>query len=322
MKIRWGVLGCGDVVRKRVARAILGEPRSALVAACRRHPERLREFAEHFGVERASTDAAEVLSDPGIDAVYIATPVHLHAPQTVAAAERGKHVLVEKPMAMSTAECDEMIAACRQHGVRLGVAFYRRFYPMVARMEELIAAGEIGRPLSVSAVTSNSFAIDPGDDGYWRVLPAEGGGGSLMDIGSHRLNLFLHLFGEIDVVKACCDTVAASYAAEDCASLVLRFRSGPHGSLQCFFGTGVGADEFTIIGTRGKLQASPLNGSELEVVAGSRHRLETHPPPENFNAPQIADFVSAILDDRPPRVTGEEGRRTSEVMERAYGDAG
>jgi predicted dehydrogenase len=322
MQVHWGILGCGDIVRKRVAQAILDEPRSRLHAVCRRDAGKLREFCQAFGVERSFTRDTELLADPAINAVYIATPVHLHLPQTLAAAAAGKHVLVEKPMARTVAECDQMIAACRDHRVKLGVAYYRRFYPAVTRIKELLAAGEIGRPLAISAVTSTSFALGPGAEGYWRVVPEEGGGGALMDIGSHRINLFLDLLGEIAEVKARTDTLLGNYEAEDCATLLLRFANGAHGMLQCFFGTTCGADDFAILGTRGRLLANPLNGDRLLVDLGQRQRTESHPPPANLHGPLIADFVSAVLDDREPRVTGLEGRRTNQIMEWAYRDAG
>ncbi len=321
MTVRWGLIGCGDIARKRVARAIQDQPRSRLLAACRRDETKLRGFCQSFGIERAYRQDTDLLADADVDAIYIATPVAQHLPQTLAAAAAGKHVLVEKPMARTVAECDRMIAACREHGVRLGVAYYRRFYPIVTRMKALLATGEIGRPLAVSAATAIPFGLRPGEEGYWRVVPDEGGGGALMDIGSHRIDLFLDLFGEVLDVRAACDTLAGAYAAEDAASLVLRFRGGVHGLLRCHFGTAVGLDEFVVLGTKGRLCANPLNGSRLVVQLGEASRTEDHPPPANLHAPLIEDFVAALELGRPPRVPGEDGRRTNEVMERAYRDA-
>ncbi|MDE0735492.1 MAG: Gfo/Idh/MocA family oxidoreductase, partial [Pirellulaceae bacterium] len=111
MTIRWGILGCGDVARRRVAAAIQQNPGSSLEAVCRRDPGKLEEFRNSFDVPRGYTDAQQLLADPEIDALYIATPVYLHQQQAVAAANQGKHVLVEKPMAMSVTECDTMIEA-------------------------------------------------------------------------------------------------------------------------------------------------------------------------------------------------------------------
>jgi predicted dehydrogenase len=318
---RWGIIGCGDVVWKRVAAAIQNDGQSELVALCRRDPQKLAAFCDQFGVDRSSTQADALINAPDIDALYIATPVHLHRPQTIAAARAGKHVLVEKPMALCTAECDEMIAACREADVRLGVAYYRPFYPVVRRISELVANGTIGSVLSVSAVTSTPCAMRPGDDGYWRVIPGEGGGGALMDVGSHRLELFLRMFGPIIGVKAFCGTVAVDYESENVASLILQFESGIQGTLQCFFGTDTDQDEFAVLGTRGRLTSRLLNDGRLLIEQNAATSVEQHPPHSNFNSPLIADFVTAILEQRQPTVTGEHGREVNRIMELAYQDA-
>jgi len=320
-QIGWGIIGCGDVARRRVAGAIISEENSRLVAVCRRNPQMLRAFCDKFEVDRGYEVAGDLIDDPEIDAVYIATPVNLHLPQTVAAAKASKHVLVEKPMAMSVAECDQMIDVCRENGVGLGVAYYRRFYPVVDRIKQLIETGEIGQPFAVSVTTANDFAMDKREDGYWRVVPEQGGGGALMDIGSHRINIMLDVFGEVESVKSICSTVAADYDAEDCASLVMKFRSGIHGSLQCFFGSACDPDEFAVMGTKGRLVSAPLNEGELTIQTAEGVRVESHPPAKNFNAPLIADFVAAIQENRPPRVSGEEGCATNLVMELAYADS-
>lgn len=321
MTIRWGILGCGDIARKRVAAAIQDDPGSELVAACRRDEAKLRQFCDDFGVDRGYTRDADLIAAADVDAVYIATPVKDHHPQTLSVAAAGKHVLCEKPMAMNAQQCDEMIAACRDHGVRLGVAYYRRFYPIVHRMKQLIADGAVGSPISAAAICSTPLAIGPGEDGYWRVIPELGGGGALMDIGSHRINLLLDMFGEVASVKAFCNSVAADYQADDCATLIFQFCGGMHGSLQCLFGTPVDPDEFSVWGTRGRLVAAPLNGAELHIYTDSGCRTEEHPPAANLNAPLIADFVEGIENGRPPEVTGEEGRAATRVMDLAYANA-
>lgn len=318
MTIRWGIIGCGDVARKRVARAIQMESRSELVSVCRRDETKLRNFCDEFGVANGSTSADELIAAPDIDALYIATPVNLHQPQTIAAAQAEKHVLVEKPMAMSTAECDAMIEACRSAGVRLGVAYYRPFYPVVQRILELVESGSIGTVMSVSAITANPFTIAPEEDGYWRVLPEQGGGGALMDIGSHRLDLFLGMFGPIAEVQGFCGTVAADYQADDIATVALRFESGIHGTVQVYFGADPDPDELTIVGTRGRLIVRPLNDGELTIEQGDGTTIEQHPPHENFNAPLIADFVTAILENREPLISGSRGREVNRLMEHVY----
>ncbi|MCP3692360.1 MAG: Gfo/Idh/MocA family oxidoreductase [Planctomycetaceae bacterium] len=318
MTIRWGILGCGDVARRRVAMAIQQNAASTLEAVCRRDAEKLQEFRDDFNVPRGYTEAEQLLADPEIDALYIATPVYLHQQQAVTAAHQGKHVLVEKPMAMSVAECDTMIEACEQNNVKLGVAYYRRFYPVIERIAEVINSGEIGQPLSVTAVTATAFSFSPGDDGYWRVLLEQGGGGALMDIGSHRIDLFQHLFGPISEVSGFTSTLAADYQADNCTTLTMRFESGLHAVLQCYFGAIIDPDEFTVMGTAGRLTVSPLNDGKLVVQSATSQREEALSPADNFNNPLIDDFVEAIQDDREPCISGFQGRATNQVMEAAY----
>jgi len=124
MNIRWGLIGCGDIARKRVAPALREHPNCELLSVSRTRFDQVEQFANEFGARRWYADWKELIADEEIDAVYIATPVHLHAAQAIAAAEGGKHVLCEKPMAMTVAECDEMIAACSENNVHLGVPYY------------------------------------------------------------------------------------------------------------------------------------------------------------------------------------------------------
>lgn len=318
--VRWGVIGCGDVVRKRVAAALATVTGSRLVAACRRDPVALASFCDDFGVEKRFTDSGSMLDCDDIDAVYIATPVALHAPQTIAAAQSSKHVLVEKPMAMSANDCDQMIAACETAGVTLGVAYYRRFYPIVRRIKELIAAGEIGQVIGVSAATATPMSMSGDQDGFWRWDASLSGGGSLMDVGSHRINVFLELFGPVRTVKCISRNVAHSHSSEDANLIVMEFEAGLVGTLQSYFGCD-DPDSFRVFGTGGSISATPLNGDQLEIVCRGQQRIESLPPAANFAVPMIADFVEAIQQDRTPLVDGREGQMTSRVIDDAYKDA-
>ena len=158
-KVRWGLVGCGDISRKRVAPALRDSPLCELISVSRAKAELAESFAGEFGARRSYSDLRQLLLDHEIEAVYVATPVHLHAEQTIAAAEAGKHVLCEKPMALDVAECNRMIAACRSNNVKLGVAYYRHFYPVVRRVKELVDSGELGVPIIVQV---NAFEwFDP-----------------------------------------------------------------------------------------------------------------------------------------------------------------
>jgi predicted dehydrogenase len=214
-----------------------------------------------------------------------------------------------------------MIAACARYGVKLGVAYYRRFYPAVRRIAELLEQEAIGAPMAVTVVTATAPAIYPEEEGSWRVRLEEGGGGALMDIGSHRINLLLHLLGDVVEVSASCGNVAAKYQAEDCASLVLVFASGVHAVVQSLFGPAHDPDFFSIVGTEGRITSAPLNGGELVIEREGKRHVESLPPHANFCTPLVADFVAAIREIRQPLVSGAEGRLTNLVIEHAYQDA-
>ena len=314
MTVHWGLIGCGDIAQKRVADAIRADSRSELVAACRRSATQLEEFGAAFDVDYLTTSADELFAHGDLDAIYVATPVHRHCAHTIAAARNQKHVLVEKPMAFDPNECQRMISACATAKVLLSVAYYRRFYPVVLRIQQLINAGTIGRPLSVLATTGNSTRFSPDD---WRVVRSLGGGGPLMDIGSHRLDLFLQLFGEVNHVQANCAS-SPNYETEDVATVLIEFQNGCHGVLQCYFGTLNTPDRLEVIGSDGRLTTEDLNSGDLTVVTAEGSVTESLPPESNLHAPLIRDFSEAIETGRNPAITGEIGLATNQIIAASY----
>ena len=317
MTIRWGLIGAGDIANKRVASAIQNDPNSDLVAVCRRSKRDLHEFADRFSIANRYTDVKQLLSLKELDAVYIATPVDCHCPQTIAAAQAGRHVLVEKPMALDPDQCQEMIDTCERVGVLLGVAYYRRFYPIVARIQSLIESGRLGRVLSIACVTGNTNRFKSDD---WRVIRECGGGGPLMDIGSHRLDLFLHLMGDVESVKASF-VPSPDYQAEQAATLLVQFNSGVQGVLQCYFGTVNTPDRLEIIGTDGRITVDDLNGNEMLLVTANGPTHESHPPASNLHAPLVEDFSASLVHGGLPTISGPIGKHTSELIHLAYHDA-
>ncbi|MCP4189624.1 MAG: Gfo/Idh/MocA family oxidoreductase [Planctomycetaceae bacterium] len=320
MEIRWGIIGCGDIAQKRVADAIGQQPGSQLLAACRRNQEKLSDFCQKHQIPKGYSEANELLSDPEIDAVYLATPVNLHCTHAVTAAKQGKHVLVEKPMAMSVAECEQMVEAARQARVNLGVAYYRRCYPSVSRISQILQTGEIGRPFAVSAVVSNGFGRSADSNDGWRGDPRIGGGGALMDVGSHRIDLFVKLFGDACSVKSCLTRLDTTYEAENSISMICMFENGVQATLQSFFGPQPSLDQFRVVGFDGHIDIENLNQEQVRITTSEGTRVESHAPAENLHLPLIDDFVQAIRDHRPPVCCGVEGMKTSQIMAQAYQD--
>ena len=317
-KIRWGLIGCGDISRKRVAPALRDISECELVAVNRARPELAEEFAGEFGARRWYNDWRELIGDHDIDAVYIATPVYLHAEQTIAAAEAGKHVLCEKPMAMNVAECDRMIDTCRSKGVKLSIAYYRHFYPVIGRIKQLIAAGEIGRSVIAQINAFEMFNPQPGEPRDWFVKKEQAGGGPMMDFGCHRIEVLINIFGEI--LKTQCDlgNILFDREVEDLAIACFEFKNKTRGTLTVTHAAYESLDTLDIFGSLGSLHLPVLNRGELRLKTKIGERYEWHPPHANIHQPLIEDFTHAILDNRQPHVTGEMGREVARIEEIIY----
>lgn len=316
--LRWGLIGCGDISRKRVAPALRNSRGSEFVAVGRARAELATDFAREFGARYAYADWRELLADTEIDAVYIATPVSLHAEQTIAAAEAGKHVLCEKPMALTSSDCDRMIAACESNGVKLGIAYYRRFYPAIRRMKEIIASGEIGRPVLADLNSFERFNPPPGGDRAWLLDPAQSGGGPMMDFGCHRIEILLNLLGPIAATVAVRAMALYERAVEDTAIGVFSFASGAQGVLKVTHATRDSQDTFDLFGSEGSIRTAVLNQGVLRIRTAEGERTEELPPHANLHQPLIEDFIEAVRDDRAPEVGGEAGRAVQLILDDIY----
>jgi predicted dehydrogenase len=318
--VRWGLIGAGDIVRRRVAAALRDAAASELVAVSRARAELAAIFAKEVGARRWHADWRALVADPGVTAVYVATPVHLHAEQTIAAAESGKHILCEKPMAMTAAECDRMIAACRANGVTLGIAYYRRFYPVVVRVKEIIDSGEIGQPVLAQLNAFEYFDPAPDYPRAWLLQPEIAGGGPMMDFGCHRIEVLLNLFGHVRRTAALTANVVFDRAVEDTASVLMRFDKGPCTSVTVSHAVRERQDTLYIFGTRGSIHIDDLNAGDLRVRTDV-DRSESHPPAANLHQPLVEDFVDAVRTGREPAVTGELGRVVAAIEDDIYAAA-
>jgi len=311
--VRFGLIGCGDIAQKRVAPALRDSPLCELLAVSRAHAQFAESFAKQFGARRWYADWRELLLDEEINAVYVATPVHLHSEQVIAAAESGKHVLCEKPMALNPSECDRMIAACEHSGVTLEVAYYRHFYPVVRRIREIIDSGEIGTPVIAQVNAFEWFDPDPTHPRAWLLDKKQSGGGPMFDFGCHRIEVLLDLFGSVSEVEAITANNFFQRDVEDVATAILKFEQGTVATLSVAHCAREPQDTLEVFGSNGSLHVSVLNEGSLRVIAETGERTESHPPAVNLHQPLIEDFAQAVLDGRPPVVTGEIGRAVAEI---------
>jgi predicted dehydrogenase len=344
-KVRTALVGCGKVGHIH-ATALRGIHEAELVAVCDAQADRADTFAARYG-GRPFTDAATMLHAARPEAVLIATPHPLHAAAAVAAADAGAHVLVEKPLAASLADCDAMIAAARRAEVQLGVISQRRFYEPVLRMKAAIDAGKIGRPaLGVFIMYSwrepAYYQSDP-----WRGHWASEGGGVLVNQSPHQLDLLQWLMGPIEEISGCWANVNhPAIEVDDTATAIVRFRGGGLGSIVTSVaqrpgiytkvhihgtsGASVGVETdrgATFVAGMSRVEEPALN--DLWTIPGEEHRLAEFQVEDrarfaqidattHYHALQIQDFLQTIRAGRRPLVTGEDGRIVVEMFTAIY----
>jgi predicted dehydrogenase len=318
--LKWGLIGCGDISRKRIAPALRDLPNCDLVAVSRANFDQTESFAKEFGARRWYRDWTELISDEEIEAVYIATPVRLHAEQTIAAATAGKHVLCEKPMAMNLDECDRMISACRANNVNLGIAYYRHFYPAIIRIREIIAAGEIGRPVIAQINAFEWFDPDRWSPRYWLIEKAQAGGGPMLDFGCHRIEVLINILGPISETVSILNTVMFEREVEDSGVAVFQFERGTLGVLSITHAAQQAQDTLVIFGSLGSIQVDSLTEGTVRIRTSTADRVEKLPPAANLHEPLIADFAQAVIEAREPQVDSAIGREVARIEAQIYGE--
>jgi len=291
--LNWIVIGIGDITTRRVIPAIQQERRSTLYGVVTRDPAKAVPYATRIWT---SLDAA--LTDSSVQAVYVGTPVFLHAPQAIQALRAGRHVLCEKPMAMNEPEARLMLQAAEGNGKTFGVAYYRRFYPKVLRARELLAAGAIGKPV-VAELTCHMW-FDGTGSRSWLVDPAKAGGGPLFDIASHRIDVLNFLFGQPVRATGQLSNAVHQYSVEDNATVMIEYPGSMRAILDVRWHSRVIRDECRIRGTDGELELSPLNGPDL-IYPGGREMLPAH---ANLHYPLIENFVDAVEGKTPLASSG------------------
>jgi predicted dehydrogenase len=304
--LNWVVVGIGDISMRRVIPAIQAEPRSRLYGLVTRDAAKAAPYDA-----RVWTTLDEALADPAVQAVYVATPVFLHAPQTIQSLRSGKHVICEKPMAMNEAEARSMVQTAEETGLKFGVAYYRRAYPKVHRAKQLLEAGVIGRPV-LAELTCHEWRDEKGSQRSWLIDPAQAGGGPLYDIASHRIDVLNFLFGQPERAAGFLSNAVHQYAVEDNATVMIDYAGGVRGVVDVRWHSKIRRDECRIRGTEGEMELSPLNGPEL-VYPGGRESLPVH---ANVHTPMIENFVDAVEGKAPLLASGAAAFWTDWITER------
>ncbi|HEX9634751.1 MAG TPA: Gfo/Idh/MocA family oxidoreductase [Candidatus Limnocylindria bacterium] len=326
--LRWGVLSTADIARSKVIPGIKAAQRCEVVAIASRDAARARVVADELGIPIAHDSYESLLADPAVDAVYIPLPNHLHAEWTIAAARAGKHVLCEKPLALSAADALRMIDVCRAEGVRLMEAFMYRLHPSWVAVRALVASGRIGRLTSVQSWFS-FFNDDPTN--IRNNLAA--GGGALYDIGCYSVNLSRMLFVAEPIRVDASITRDPSSGVDVLTSAILEFATGT-ATFTC--STRLEDDQrVDIYGSEGRISIGipfnipPDRPTQVFVTSGGDPPVAPHTEVLTFEtadpyAVEAGRFASAVLDDLPTPVPPEDAVANLRVIERIFeaGDRG
>jgi predicted dehydrogenase len=293
--IRWGMIGCGAVTEVKSGPGFYKANHSALVAVTSRDATHAQSFSARHCVAKTYHSSEELVADPDIDAVYIATPPSSHKPLSLLVARAGKHVYIEKPMAMRFEECREIVDACEQMGVRLFVAFYRRAMPRFLKVKEWIDSGAIGEVRNVRAVQHQPPAAEDLSRATlpWRLRPEIAGGGKFLDMGIHELDLFDFLFGAIEEVHGIASNRAGLYDVEDTVTATWRHASGVQGCGSWCYVSGYGEDDIQIVGSTGTIGFEFFSDKPLRLVTAEGEQLLEIANPPHVQQP----FIQSIVDD-------------------------
>jgi len=335
-KIKWGVIGSGGIARRRtIPEGISKAGNAELTAVFDINTQVNAEVAKEFGAKQLSS--IEELLNTDIDAVYIATPAHLHGDQVRASAKAGKHILCEKPLGMTVAETQQMIEICGQNKVKLGCAFMMRFVAQHQETLRLIKEGRLGKPAYARAQLSCWY---PPIEGAWRQDPSTGGGGSLIDMGGHCIDLLEMFFGKVTMVSCFINNIVHDYKSEDSAVAMLFFENGALGTVDTYFCIPDNSSKnvLELYGSKGSILAKGTigQGSAGEMIAfleqandydAQQARTETQgiviaPEPVNPYQSEIEEFSQAIIDDREPLINAELGLRSQKVLAACYESTG
>jgi len=318
--VKWGIIGCGDVCEVKSGPAFYKTEGSALVAVMRRDAAKAEEFACRHGAVRWYSEAHQLIADPDVDAVYIATPPSSHAEYAIKAMRCGKPVYVEKPMAASYQECEEMNRVSRETGIPLLVAYYRRSMPYFLKVKEMLEIGEIGNVISVHVrfrTPAKQQDYDPQNQ-PWRVQPKIAGAGYFYDMACHTLDILDFLLG--DIVEACGQKTNRSglYAAEDTVTASFRFLSGVIGSGEWAYAAPAvtNSDEVEIIGSKGRIRFATFSFAPVLLQTAHTQAEYSFPRPEHIQQPMIEAVVAQLCGCGKSPSDGISAARCNWVMDK------
>jgi len=316
-KVRWGIIGCGDVTEVKSGPAFQKVDHSELVAVMRRDAEKAADYAKRHGVPAWYSNADQLIADPNVDAIYVATPPDTHAFYALKAIAAGKPVYIEKPMCRTYAECLDVNKLAEEKGVKVFVAYYRRKLPGFMKVKELIEKGKIGEVRMVTLHLWKHQKETAGAEMHWHVDPAVGGGGHFYDLASHQFDYLDFLFGPVATTKSIVRNQSKIYKAEDILSVAFEFENGVVGTGSwCFNSSEVNdRDTIEIIGTKGRIEYSTFDFIPVKLFTVAGIEEFSFPKPEHVQQNLIEQVVNDLRGNDTAVSNGQNGARTNKVLE-------
>ncbi len=314
--IRWGIIGCGQVTEIKSGPGFQKANYSKLVAVMRRDKHLAEDYARRHGIAKFYSNSQELINDPEVDAVYIATPPNKHHDYVLEVAKAGKPVYVEKPMALNYQQCQNMVHACEKAKVALFVAYYRRTLPRFLKIKSLLDAGAIGKIQAVNIIFTRTFCHDSGKPLPWRVLPDISGGGFFMDLACHTLDYLDFMLGPIESASGYTGNLGKHYPAEDTVCACFSFLSGVQATGLWSFNSFQRQDQTEIFGDKGKLQFSSFGTEPVRLLSKSGVQEFAIDQPEHVQQPLIQSIVDQLNGITECPSTGTSASRTAWVMEK------
>jgi len=335
MKVKWGVIGAGGIADRRTIPGMMLSEKSELVAVMEVNLELAEKIRAKYNAKRAYDNVDDLLNDPEVEAVYIASPVVYHKEQAIKAARAKKHILIEKPVALTSAEGEEVAAICKEEGVKIAVGLMMRYHQYHQKMKEIIASGKLGNIVSCRAQFTCWYPDIPG---AWRQKKSTSGGGALTDMGVHCIDLIQYVTGgKAKKVVAFNETKTFKYEVEDSSSVLFEMDNGGFAYVESNFNIPDAASKakFEIYGTKGSMVAtgtlSQVEEGDLEVLLSDdsleydaqQNRVHVAPVKidvefGNMYTKEIDSFCDSILYNKPIEVPVEDAIQVQKVIEAAY----
>lgn len=323
-QINWGFIGCGEVTEKKSGPAFAEVEGSCIEAVMSRNANKAQLYAERHNISKWYTDAQELINDPKVNAIYIATPPSSHATFAIMAMKAGKPVYIEKPLAASYEDCARINRISNETGIDCFVAYYRRYLPYFKKVKQIIQSGTIGKVTNVQL----RFSVPPRELDYnssstkpWRLQPDIAGGGYFYDLAPHQLDTLQELFGIITRAHGYYANVGHLYKAEDTISACFMFENGLPGSASwCFVGhKSAREDCIDVIGEKGMISFSVFDYKPIRVITSEGTRSVIVPNPPYVQLPIIKNVIEDLQGIGTCESTSISATPVNWVMDRILG---